>query len=96
MPWADGDAALHEFFRRAIALRRAHAALRSDAFRVLRAEAGERLLIYAREAAGERLTVAINAGERSACLPQAPADVLWAEGLEGASLGAYSFAVCAD
>ena len=91
MPWADGDAALWDFFRRAIALRRAHAALRGGSFRVLRAEFGERLLIYAREHGGERLTVAINAGEESVQLPEAPANVLWSEGLEDAALAAYSF-----
>ncbi len=91
MPWADGDAALWDFFRRAIALRRAHAALRGGSFRVLRAEFGERLLIYAREHGGERLTVAINAGEESVQLPEAPANVLWGEGLEDAALAAYSF-----
>ena len=91
MPWADGDTALWDFFRRAIALRRAHAALRGGSFRVLRAEFGERLLIYAREHGGERLTVAINAGEESVQLPEAPANVLWGEGLEDAALAAYSF-----
>ena len=91
MPWADGDTALWDFFRRAIALRRAHAALRGGSFRVLRAESGERLLIYAREGGGERLTVAINAGEESVQLPEAPANVLWGEGLEDAALAAYSF-----
>ena len=93
MPWADGDAALWDFFRRAIALRRAHAALRGGSFRVLRAESGERLLIYAREGGGERLTVAINAGSASVQLPEAPANVLWSEGLEGAALAAHSFAI---
>ncbi len=91
MPWADGDVALWDFFRRAIALRRAHAALRGGSFRVLRAESGERLLVYAREHGGERLTVAINAGEESVQLPEAPANVLWGEGLEDAALAAYSF-----
>lgn len=93
MPWADGDTALWDFFRRAIALRRAHAALRGGSFRVLRAESGERLLIYAREGGGERLTVAINAGSASVQLPEAPANVLWSEGLEGAALAAHSFAI---
>ena len=91
MPWADGDVALWDFFRRAIALRRAHAALRGGSFRVLRAESGERLLVYAREHGGERLTVAINAGEESVQLLEAPANVLWGEGLEDAALAAYSF-----
>ena len=91
MPWADGDVALWDFFRRAIALRRAHAALRGGSFRILRAESGERLLIYAREGGGERLTVAINAGGESVRLPEAPANVLWGEGLEDAALAAYSF-----
>ena len=53
--------------------------------------AGERLLVYAREHGGERLTVAINAGEESVQLPEAPANVLWGEGLEDAALAAYSF-----
>ena len=57
----------------------------------MRAESGERLLVYAREHGGERLTVAINAGEESVQLPEAPANVLWGEGLEDAALAAYSF-----
>ena len=95
MPWVDGDAALWHFFRRAIATRRAHPALRGDGFRVLRAEPGERLLVYAREGGGEKLTVAINAGAESVRLPETPANLLWSQGLEGASLAAYSFAIYA-
>ena len=82
-----------DFFRRAIALRRAHAALRGGSFRVLRAESGERLLIYAREGGGGAAH-----GRHQRRVGKRPAagsarERPLSEGLEGAALAAHSFAI---
>ena len=63
MPWQSGDTELLEFYRDAIALRRSHPALRHGELRFLRAEPGERLLVFERKLPSDKLIVAINSAE---------------------------------
>jgi glycosidase len=67
-PWADPEGWNHEllaFTRAAIALRRAHAALRDGAFRVVVAE-GE-AVAYLRSAGDDAFVVVVNAGTVDVC-----------------------------
>ena len=63
MPWQSGDTELLEFYRDAIALRRNHPALRHGELRFLRAEPGERVLVFERKLPSDKLIVAINSAE---------------------------------
>ena len=63
MPWQSGDAELLEFYRDAISLRRNHPALRHGELRFLRAEPGERVLVFERKLPSDKLIVAINSAE---------------------------------
>ena len=102
MPWSGGNKKLYAFFRRAIALRRGHAALRRGEYRTLSAEKGSRLYVFCRIHETETVTVAINAGEKTEqfAIPEGAA-VLWQEGLAEsgealpgqAALGGFGFAV---
>lgn len=69
MPWQSGDAELLEFYRDAIALRRNHPALRHGELRFLRAEPGERVLVFERKTDDERLVISINASDEHNALP---------------------------
>ena len=92
MPWGAGDAELFEFFKKAIALRRSQPALQRGEFRVLSAERGSGLFAFAREHAGERITLALNCSEREAAFTP-PGETLWSEGASGGMIGPYGFAV---
>lgn len=79
------DLELFAFFTGLIRLRKEHRALRDGSFALLDAEAGPTAVAYAREADGETLVVALNAGKRKAALSVAckagsGADVLFGEG----------------
>ena len=69
MPWQDGDRDLLRFYREAIALRRAHPALRHGELRFLRAEPGEHVLVFERKTGVERLVITINASDKHNLLP---------------------------
>lgn len=69
MPWQDGDRDLLRFYREAIALRRAHPALRHGELRFLRAEPGEYVLVFERKTGVERLVITINASDKHNLLP---------------------------
>ena len=61
-------------------------------FRVLSAERGSGLFAFAREHAGERITLALNCSEREAAFTP-PGETLWSEGASGGMIGPYGFAV---
>ena len=69
MPWQDGDRDLLRFYREAIALRRAHPALRHGELRFLRAEPDEYVLVFERKTGVERLVITINASDKHNLLP---------------------------
>ena len=69
MPWQDADRDLLRFYREAIALRRAHPALRHGELRFLRAEPGEHVLVFERKTGVERLVITINASDKHNLLP---------------------------
>ena len=69
MPWQDGDLDMLRFYREAIALRRAHPALRHGELRFLRAEPGEHVLVFERKTGVERLVITINASDKHNLLP---------------------------
>ena len=69
MPWQDGDLDMLRFYREAIALRRAHPALRHGELRFLRAESGEHVLVFERKTGVERLVITINASDKHNLLP---------------------------
>jgi cyclomaltodextrinase len=71
-PWQDPacvpEPGMLDFYRRAIALRRGHASLRSGSFRTVRCMDAERTWVFMRELAGEQVLVALNAGDAPATL----------------------------
>jgi len=71
MVWdpAAQDRELFAFYRDAIALRRAHAALRAGTIRFLLAEPGDGRVLYERAGDGERFAVALNRGDAEAAFP---------------------------
>ncbi|WP_027094173.1 alpha-glycosidase [Cohnella thermotolerans] len=95
---------MFDFYRRTIALRKKHPALREIGLRFLQAEEGGRTLVYERRSAkGERFVVAMNASGREAKV-SVSAEGKWvdaysgeaaeiARGRLGATLPAYGFAV---
>ena len=96
MPWKEGDRALLAFFKRAVALRREHIALRRGSFRVLQAERDSALLAFARTVEGQTVTVCLNAGAAPAALPPCAGAAVWSEGLDGGTLDGFGFAVFVD
>lgn len=96
MPWQGGDTALRTFFQRAIAMRHELIPLRRGDFRVLRAEAGSGLLIFARRIGNQSVTVALNCSSGKAALPSLAGQVYWAEGLQNRDLEGFSFAILVD
>lgn len=93
MPWNNGNTGLRDFFRKAIAMRRALEPLRRGDFRVLSAEQGSGLLVFRRVLRNEAVTVCINAGRVSAELPAMDGCFFWSDGLHGSCLSADGFAV---
>jgi glycosidase len=67
--WAEDPerVALRDYYKRLIALRRAHAALRTGEFRAV--HAAGMLYAYTRSGGGEEFLVALNAGKQAAELP---------------------------
>ena len=96
MPWQDGNTALREFFRAAIAMRRELAPLRRGDFRVLSANPGSGLLAFARSFGGETVTVCLNCSPDKAEPPAVSGVEYWSEGLENGSLSGFGFAVLVD
>ena len=90
MPWEGGDGELWEFFRKAICLRKENIALRRGSYRLL--EAREQLLVFERSLGEEKITVALNAGEKEQRLPAA-GRVLLEEGWENGRLSGFGFVV---
>ena len=93
MPWRGGDHSLHDFVRRAIAMRHALPPLRRGELRLLQAEKGSGLLAFTRSTDRESVTVYINNSDQIARLPACPTQAYFAEGLSGNTLAARSFAV---
>lgn len=93
MPWGGGDAGLERFFRQAIALRRERPELRRGQFRVVQAERGSGLFVFARQYGDSTVTVCLNAGDAAAPLPRICGRPLWAQDLADGALGAWGFAV---
>ena len=91
MVWDGGDRELAEFFRRLAVLRTRFPALRRGNFRVLFAEG--RLFIYQRQLDDSKVTVALNAGDHPAALPEIAGALLWAEGLRGNCLDGWGFSL---
>lgn len=91
MAWDGSNLVLAEFFRRLAALRTRFPALRRGDFRVLCAQGG--LLVYQRQLQESTITVALNAGDAPAALPELPGACLWAEGLAGNCLDGWGFSV---
>jgi len=71
MVWdpAEQDRDLFAFYKNAIRLRRAHAALRAGSIRFLLAEPGDGRVLYERGDGSERLLVALNRSEAEAAFP---------------------------
>ena len=93
MPWNGGDAALREFFRKAIAMRHALLPLRRGNFRTVSAQPGTGLIVFTRELGGQTVTVCINSDRKNAVLPAVAGSLYWAEGLQGTTLAENGFAV---
>ena len=93
MPWNGGSRELLAFFRKGIAMRHELEPLRRGDFRMVSAEPGSGLIIYARKLGGQIITVCINRGQAAAGLPNMDGTCYWSEGLEGGSLAAGGFAV---
>ena len=96
MPWVNGNQDLHDFFRRAIRLRRELPAMRRGNFRVVSARANSGLLVFSRQFENQTVTVAMNTGPRAERLPLAGESMYWAEGLEVETLSPRGFVISVD
>lgn len=96
MPWHGGDTELWKFFKKAIAMRRELAPLRRGSFRMVTAEQGSGLIVFARKLDNQKITVCINPGAENATLGEIHGDVYWADGLMGKRLLAHGFAILVD
>ena len=65
-PQSVPDEGMLAFYRRAIALRRAHPALRTGDFRTVLADDAQDTWVFARAGSGEEVLVALNASDRPA------------------------------
>ena len=96
MPWHGGDTALWAFFQRAVAMRHELAPLRRGDFRILQAERGSGLLIFARSFSGEKVTVCLNCWPEPADLPPLHGTAYWSEERENGRLAGFGFAILVD
>ena len=90
MAWEQTDHPLHEFYRKAVALRNAEPALRRGSFACETDEGG--LYRYRRAYDGQTVTVIINASPTPQTVT-AEDEILWQSGLKQGILDAYGFAV---
>ena len=67
----------HAFYREAVGLRRAHAALRVGAFRTLVADDEQDLWVFERRHGDEVMLVALNAGSEVASFPSPDVEGAW-------------------
>ena len=93
MLWNGGDTELYAFFKKAIAMRHELAALRRGDFRMVSAEQGSGLVVFARSVGNQTVTVCINRGQSPAALPAVAGRVYWADGLCKNTLSGNGFAV---
>ncbi len=77
------------FYKKAIALRRSHEALRRGDFRILSAQKGSRLFVYSRD----HITIAINAGDTPLPYTNPISDSLFQEGFADGILSKKGFIV---
>ncbi len=94
LDWDSADQPTLQHYRALIALRKDHAALRQGAVHFVRSGAPG-LLLYWRNTAHDRLLVAVNLAASPCALPHAfgAASMLYARGLDGASMGAFACAI---
>ena len=93
MPWNGGDTGLRDFFKKTIAMRHDLPPLRRGTFRMVSAEQGSGLIVFARKLGKQTVTVCINNGKGSAELPEITGYLYWADGLEDRTLAEHGFAV---
>ncbi len=93
MLWQGGNAALKDFVRKAISMRRELAALRRGDFRMLQAEEGSGTLMYARHFSGQTVTVCIHRGQTPALVPPMAGKLYWQEGVREGSFIGSGFAI---
>ena len=96
MPWDNENSTLCTFFKEAIAMRKKLEPLRCGDFRVVSAERGSGLIIYAREYCNQRVTICINRGGKAADLDEEYGKLHWSEGLDHRKLYDHGFAVFVD
>ena len=96
MPWDNENSTLCTFFKEAIAMRKKLEPLRCGDFRVVSAERGSGLIIYAREYCNQRVTICINRGGKAVDLDEEYGKLHWSEGLDHRKLCDHGFAVFVD
>lgn len=74
-------------------MRHALSPLRDGTFQMLSAEEGSRVIRFRRDTGAASVTVAINAGESDAAIPQSEETLYWAEGLQNGILSPDGFSV---
>lgn len=67
--------------------------LQDGTFQMLSAEEGSRVIRFRRDTGAASVTVAINAGNTAATIPQSEETLYWAEGLQDGILSPGGFAV---
>lgn len=95
MEWNGGNEEIFSFYKKAIGLRREHAALREGEYRTVQAQKGSRLYVYARETDSVTIMIALNLDDSACRLPELfeKGKVLWQEGLDGTKLAPMGWAV---
>ena len=96
MLWDSGDSGLHNFFKKAIAMRHELAALRRGNFRMISAEQGSGLIIFSRSFEHQSITVCINNADTASVLPEVSGSLWWSDGFDGNALAGNGFAVFSE
>lgn len=93
MPWEEGEKELHDFFKKAIALRKKYPPLTRGDYRTVEADAGARKYTYARSLANQRITIILNCEQGDLSISEVTGEILWESGYEGNCLKSYGFIV---
>ncbi len=96
MPWGKGDRQLFEFFKNAISMRHKLSALKRGSYKLLYCGERDRLLGFVREYEGQRVSVWLNADDKTLKIKGNDGRLYWQKGLEKDELEAFGFAIFVD
>lgn len=93
MPWDNQNKEQFEFFKKAISVRKSNPALKKGDFKVVSAEPGSQLLVISRTLNDQKITVCLNAGEKSVKIDAPKGNIIWQNGLNENILDGFGFCI---